>query len=72
MSRFTSIAEAASMFGFSSAVSMRKAFERGNLPVDCLLRAGPRTLRVDLDRLTAWMRSQPAYGTTNGDQGSQQ
>lgn len=63
MTRFVSIAEAAAAFGYATGTAMRKAFERGNLPVECLLRAGPKTLRVDVERLAVWMRNQPAYGT---------
>lgn len=61
MNRFSPLSEAAPLFGYRSGPSMRKAFERGHLPADCLLRVGPRALRVDVDRLAAAIRLSPAY-----------
>ena len=60
--RFQTLADAASIFGYKSGASMRRVFERGHLPADCLLRVGSRGLRVDVDRLAAWLREQRAYG----------
>jgi hypothetical protein len=61
MSRVSSLAEAAQCFGFNTGTAMRRAFERGSLPSEFLLRFGPRTLRVDVDGLAAWLREHPAY-----------
>ncbi len=60
MSAFLSLAQAAGQFGYASGSSLRKAFERKYLPSDCLLRIGQRGIRVDVERLTAWLREQPA------------
>ncbi len=61
MSQFPTLSEAASQFGFKTGTAMRRAFERGILPEEFLLRVGARTLRVDSERLAAWIRNQPAY-----------
>jgi hypothetical protein len=64
MSEFLSLAQAAGRFGYSSGPSMRKAFERKHLPSDCLLRIGQRGIRIDVGRLTVWLREQQAQGRT--------
>lgn len=66
MSRFVSLSEAAQLFGYRTGAALRKAFERGHLPSDCLLRVGSKTLRVDADRLSIWIRTRPAYGKVEG------
>lgn len=64
MNKFLSLGEAAPLFGFRTGPALRKQFERGNLPGDCLVRVGPRGLRVDVDRLSAALRANPAYGSS--------
>ncbi len=60
MSRFLALADAAPLFGYPSGPSLRKAFERGLLPGNCLLRVGSRVLRVDVDKLAEWIRTSVA------------
>lgn len=67
MSRFTSLPEAAQAFGYRTSAAMRKAFERGHLPGDCLLRVGSKTLRVDEGKLAEWLRARTAYPTQPKD-----
>lgn len=61
MNRFLSLAEAAEVFGYSTGTALRKAFERGIVPTEYLLRVGARGLRVDAARLETWLRGQLAY-----------
>ncbi len=60
MSAFPTLAQAAEQFGYRSGPSFRKAFERGHLPKAYLIRVGQRGIRVDSERLTAWLRDQSA------------
>ena len=64
MSRFLALAEAAPIFGFKSGPSLLKAFRRRNLPPDFLVRIGERGLRVDVERLEAWLRGQVISGSS--------
>lgn len=59
--RFLTLKEAAPLFGYPSADAIRRAFERKILPDACLVRIGSRTLRVDVTRLTEWLRNRKAH-----------
>lgn len=64
--RFLALADAAPRFGYNNGPSMRKAFERGHLPLEALHRVGDRTLRVDVEVLERWLTTRPAYGNGTG------
>ena len=55
--RFPGLAAAGLALGMSGD-ALRKKFERGDLPRQFLLRVGPRTLRVDLEALIRYLKSQ--------------
>lgn len=58
MNRLTTLADAAKELGYATGDALRRAFARRLLPSRFLLRTGPRTLRVDVDRLIAFLRDQ--------------
>ena len=55
--RFPALAEAGTILGLSGP-ALRKKFDRGDLPRKFLLRVGPRTLRVDITGLVAFLKGQ--------------
>ena len=55
--RYPGLIRAGHVLGMSGD-ALRKKFERGDLPRQFLLRVGPRTLRVDLDALIRYLKSQ--------------
>ena len=57
LGRFPGLAEAGGTLGLSGP-ALRKKFDRGDLPRKFLLRVGPRTLRVDITGLVAFLKGQ--------------
>jgi hypothetical protein len=55
--RCPALAEAGLVLGMSGP-ALRKKFDRGDLPRKYLLRVGPRTLRVDMSGLLAFLKGQ--------------
>jgi hypothetical protein len=55
--RYPALAEAGITLGMSGP-ALRKKFDRGDLPRKYLLRVGPRTLRVDMAGLLAFLKGQ--------------
>lgn len=54
---YPALREAGLMLGMSGP-ALRKKFDRGDLPRQFLLRVGPRTLRVDIAGLIAFLKAQ--------------
>ena len=69
MSPFMSLKEAAVHFGYGSGPAFRKAFERGLIPGNFLVRIGARLLRVDVAGLEVWFRKQQAYPSQGAQEG---
>ncbi len=55
--RYPALKDAGLVLGLSGP-ALRKKFDRGDLPRKYLLRIGPRTLRVDLAGLLAFLKGQ--------------
>jgi hypothetical protein len=55
--RYPTFDIAGSILGMSGP-ALRKKFDRGDLPRKFLLRLGPRTLRVDIAGLIAFLKTQ--------------
>jgi hypothetical protein len=57
LERFPALKDAGLILGLTGP-ALRKKFDRGDLPRKFLLRVGPRTLRVDLAGLLAFLKGQ--------------
>lgn len=63
--RFTTLREAAPLFGYRSGDALRKAFENGHLPARCYIRIGT-TGRIDVEGLTAHLRAEAERAAGSG------
>ena len=58
--RLATFANAARELGYGSGDALRRAFARKLIPALFLIRLGPRTVRVDVESLVAFLREQAA------------
>ncbi|MEK7466210.1 MAG: hypothetical protein AAB074_02245 [Planctomycetota bacterium] len=55
--KFASIKSAAPLLDMTPD-ALRKAIRRGSIPASCIARMGRRTIRLDMARLTDWLRKE--------------